>query len=470
LYNLPWLAIFGNQGFFKYYESCFFLSLLITPLLIKAQSGFGEAQLIDVFNFQVTKVHVADIDGDNDTDVLFIAQNENTIAWYENLDGEGTFGSINYVTQNIENTQYLDTADFDGDGALDIIITSPTDNKVVWYKNLDGQGTFSNAQIIDNNALFAKQVKAADIDGDNDKDVVVAIKNESKVVWYENLDGLGTFSTEKIISGNATGVYSLDIADLDGDEYLDVLTNSSSIGKPSWFKNLDGQGNFGTENIIDLLGTFKMIATDLDGDNDQDLVKEHLVDGVVNLHWYENTDGLGTFIQKQLIADDFQPSDFYSTDLDNDNDNDLLVTYVGDGKITWFENLDGLGTFGNRRIIDELASISIVAADIDGDGYNDIAANNDQSQVVWYKNQTYLSLNDFNVQDVVLVPNPTTGLISIEGLQAINSIKVYDSLGRLVLEQSNPSNQLDISNLSSGLLFVQIETNKGSLVKKAIKE
>lgn len=446
------------------------LGLVITPLLSLAQSGFGEAQLIGD-DFQTTKVYAADIDNDGDIDVLVSGWNYDTIAWYENLDGLGTFGTINYVTQNLAGTQSLDMADIDGDGDKDILTSSPTDNKIVWYENLDGLGNFSNALIIDNNAPFAKQVKTADIDGDNDIDVVGAIRDESKVVWYENIDGLGTFSTEKIISGNATGVYSIDIADLDGDEYLDVLANSSSIARPSWFKNLDGQGNFGTENIIDLIGTFKMITTDIDGDNDQDIVKQHHIDDVVVLHWYENTDGLGTFTQKQLITDAFQPSDIYAVDVDNDGDNDLLVTYVGDGKITWFENLDGLGTFGNRRIIDELASISIVAADIDGDGYKDVVTRINQSQVVWYKNLTYLGLYENNLPSIALVPNPTSGMLNIKSDIFITKIKVYDTLGRLVLEQdNNPTNQLDISNLSTGLLFVQIETEKGNFVKKVIKE
>jgi hypothetical protein len=41
---------------------------------------------------------------------------------------------------------------------------------------------------------------------------------------------------------------------------------------------------------------------------------------------------------------------------------------------------------------------------------------------------------------------------------------------RLVLEQNNPSNQLDICNLSSGLLFVKIKIDNGSLTKKVIKD
>ena len=442
--------------------------LFLTPFFISAQSGFGEAQLIGD-DFQTTKVIAADIDNDGDIDVLSSGWNYDTIAWYENLDGQGTFGSVQYVTQSLDFTQSLSTADFNGDGAIDILATSKGDDKVVWYENLDGQGTFSTAHIIDDFANHAEQAMAADIDGDDDIDVVHALSTESKVVWYENLDGEGNFSAEKIITNTATGVYSLDIADVDGDGFIDVLANSSSIAMPSWYKN-DGLGNFGTENIIDLNGTLKLVTADIDGDNNQDIIKEHIIDGIVKIHWLENTDGLGTFTQNQQITDIIQPSDIFPEDIDNDGDIDLLITYVGDGKISWFENLDGLGTFGERRIIEDLASISIVAADIDGDGYKDVVTRINQSQVVWYKNLTYLGVNDNNLQNIVLIPNPTSGVIKIENNAIpINNITIYNVLGKLVLLQKNTTS-VDITSLQTGIYFLKINTLEGNIIKKVIKE
>ncbi len=464
------VAYISNQSYLNIMIKNIFLLLLLAPFIGKAQTGFGEAQSIGD-DFQTTKVYAADLDNDGDIDVLASGWNYDTIAWYENLDGLGNFGTVNYVDQNIDATQSLSTADFDGDGDEDILATSTGDDKVVWYENLDGLGGFSTAHIIDNNAISAKQALAADIDNDNDMDVVVAIRDESKVAWYENLDGQGTFSAEKIITSTATGVYQIDIADLDGDGFLDVLTNSSSIGYPSWFKNLDGLGNFGAENIIDLIGTFEVIAADVDGDNDQDLFKMESTGGLHTVHWLENTDGAGNFMQKQTISNYNSNRDLYAVDIDNDGDNDLLVTYVGDGKITWFENLDGLGTFGDRKIIEDLASISIVAADIDGDGYKDVVTRINQSQVVWYKNITYLDINDHNLQNITLVPNPTNGTINIQNISLpIKSIAVYNIIGKLVLSQKNTNNSIDMSTLQRGLYLVTIETLDGMMIKKVVKE
>ena len=76
----------------------------------------------------------------------------------------------------------------------------------------------------------------------------------------------------------------------------------------------------------------------------------------------------------------------------------------------------------------------------------------------------------FQENNVSIYPNPTKDLIYIESNNTINAVKIFDTLVRLVLEQNNPSNQIDVSNLSSGLLFVQIEIDNGSLSKKVIKD
>ena len=38
-------------------------------------------------------VFAADVDGDGDLDVLSASQGDDKIAWYENTDGAGSFGS-----------------------------------------------------------------------------------------------------------------------------------------------------------------------------------------------------------------------------------------------------------------------------------------------------------------------------------------------------------------------------------------
>ena len=83
------------------------------------------------------------------------------------------------------------------------------------------------------------------------------------------------------------------------------------------------------------------------------------------------------------------------------------------------------------------------------------------------------SVDDFELNSLfTLYPNPVQDVLTIENNSnfLLNTIMVYDVLGRLVLQENNPTAQLDVSNVASGLLFVQLETDKGVLVKKILKE
>ena len=64
--------------------------------------------------------------------------------------------------------------------------------------------------------------------------------------------GYTQFGTQQIITANAIGAKSVYAADLDGDGDMDVLSSSEVDEKVAWYKNLDGLGNFGSQQVISL--------------------------------------------------------------------------------------------------------------------------------------------------------------------------------------------------------------------------
>ncbi|SRX52759.1 FG-GAP-like repeat-containing protein [Aequorivita sp. CIP111184] len=373
----------------------FFIVLCVN--LSNAQINFQE-NIIDSNIMDGPKaIYAADLDGDGDMDVLSASSSNNKITWYENTDGQGSFGIQHIITTTAETVQSVFAIDLDGDGDLDVLSASQSDNTIAWYENTNGLGAFGGKNVISSNADTAKSVYATDIDGDGDMDVLSASFNDDKVAWYENVDGLGNFGSENIITTSANGAQSVYAADLDGDGDMDVLSASFNDYKINWYENTDGQGFFGLPRVI--VGTpndFKtcVFSADFDGDGDMDVLSSSW-QGSKRIAWYENTDGQGNFSVENVITNNVaNATSIFASDIDNDGDMDVISASQTDDKIAWYENTDGQGSFGVLQSISTNAdgAQSVFAADINGDGAMDIvAASYSDHKISWFKNLAILN-------------------------------------------------------------------------------
>ena len=446
---------------------------------INTNAQFGEQRIIDEYDFlSPWSIFVTDIDGDGYLDVLSASTADNTLAWYKNLDGLGGFGEQQIITNNLESTQYITAADIDGDGDMDVLATALFADLVVWYENEDGLGNFGAQQIISSTLLLPKMVIAGDVDSDGALDVIIASNADNKVTWFKNLDGLGTFGSPQIISNNSLTPTSVFFADIDGDGDGDIVSESSSNNYPCWYENLDGLGNFGTQQEItnDTTGSYYVISEDVDGDLDLDIIG--LEFGGNTIAWYENTDGQGAFGAKQIITTDVNaPRQIFMADLDNDGDKDIMYNSqeVIDPQFNAWQENDGQGNFGEQQIIttNVQASRGIFAADIDNDGDMDAFSTSiADHKIAWYENYTILGVEETLALKISLHPNPANTLINITNTSTytINAIQISDIQGKLIKHVEVNSSQLDISHLQAGVYLVKITTDQGSLVKKIIKE
>lgn len=86
-----------------------------------------------------------------------------------------------------------------------------------------------------------------------------------------------------------------------------------------------------------------------------------------------------------------------------------------------------------------------------------------------------LSTTTFLASEFSVHPNPTSGRIAVSGMASgkINKISITDSNGRIVKLQEfgDVSNaELNISDLSSGIYIMSIGSEKGTAIKKIIKQ
>lgn len=433
-----------------------------------------------------TFVDVADLDGDYDGDV--IVAHGGGISWFENKLDSNIWGQEQFVGY-ISNPREVYSADLDSDSDMDLVTASCFDDQIVWYENYNGLGNFQQHNFPSFSGGW-KVLFIANIDGDNDQDVIVGSSVLSQIVWFENIDGHGNFTVKHPITTSVWGPRSLYAEDVDNDNDMDIFVADQYDNKILWFENIDGFGNFGSPNVIDtadnVIDPFDILACDIDGDSDKDVLSNSNWNNKVV--WYENMDGAGNFGTQNIISDSaLRPRSVYASDLDNDNDIDVLSASGGDGKLVWFENLDGNGTFRESLIGMGNDPWDIFATDIDGDEKTDVLSGV-QHKIIWFQNggpTTNINKPITNLPDKIGVrqnfPNPFNPLTqirySIPTSQNV-TITLYNILGQKIktlLSQKQTAGEHMViwdarddsgQPVSSGIYFYQLRAGDFTETKK----
>ncbi len=449
---------------------------MTSVLCMNVNAQFGPQQVITTNSDGANFVYAVDIDGDNDMDVVVTSWYDDKMSWFENTDGYGNFGTEQVITINeLEGMHFIYASDLDGDGDMDLLVNSYFGDKVVWFENLNGLGSFGTPQTITTLTNGPKQIYASDLDGDGDMDVLSASYDDSTVAWYENINGQGNFGTQQIISNTLIGAWSILAIDIDNDGDKDVLAAQYGGFSIVWFENINGQGSFGPQQIITTTAdsTRSLYAADLDNDGDMDVLAA--IEDDDKIAWYENTDGQGNFGNQQIInASADAASSVYAVDIDGDGDMDVLSASYQDHKIAWYENLDGLGSFGVPQIIISTAyrAMSVYACDIDGDGDMDVlSASQDDDTVAWYENQHPLAVDENTVVKFYVYPNPARNITTIS-LKTEATYSLVNIQGQMIQEGKLVSgdNFIDVSQYPSGLYFINVKTEEGKTILKLIKQ
>ena len=135
------------------------------------------------------------------------------------------------------------TADFDRDGDMDVLSASLDAPKIAWYENVDGEGTFGDQQVITTEAFGAMSLHPADLDGDGDVDVLSRI-SDGDIVWYEQFE-LAPGDANRDAQFN-----QFDIVDvLQAGKYLTAQSATWSEG------DFNGDGVFDQADLIAALQT-----------------------------------------------------------------------------------------------------------------------------------------------------------------------------------------------------------------------
>lgn len=369
--------------------------------------SFSGANVVNDANDSILRsVQVADLNGTGAPDFMAAigGQSENRVVRHENTDGNGTFSTADTITTALELPRSVRAADFDGDDDLDIVSAAVgfSDGGLSWYENLGEEGFSAPNAITGTGSVSAY---AADLDRDGDQDLLAASSGDFKVAWHENTDGEGSFSDQNELADadDPTSVFAADVRENADPEVFFTSAGTNEIGVQVNRLN-SSEGDFSNPIYInDEPGPMVAVeAADFDGDGDPDVAAAEN-----ETAWYEN-DGTGEFSLEKMVSDS-AASDVHTADLDGDGDRDLLTASSGDGTVTWYENLDD-GLISGRNVIatHSREPSTVDAADLDEDGDLDVLAGlgkasfDDEEQIVWYEN---LDGNGFSSKNVILQEN-----------------------------------------------------------------
>ena len=313
------------------------------------------------------------------------------VTWWENDNGLGTSWTEVIIDASFDGASSVTTADFDGDGDLDVASTATVADTVSWWENNNGLGTSWTETAISTTFDGAIAVYAADVDGDGHMDIVAAAIHGNDVAWWENTTGDGSTWTEHVIDNNAARASSVHAADIDGDNDLDIVGTAQDHDDVIWWENNNGNGTSWSKHVVadTFDGAFSAYAADVDDDGDLDLIGAAFFADAV--HWWENTAADGSSWTEHVLDADYNgASAVYADDVDGDGDLDILGAARDHDDITWWENLAGDGSTWEEHTVDPIfdGATAVSTSDINGDGKVDIVgAAFNAYDVAWWEHK-----------------------------------------------------------------------------------
>ncbi|SEU30768.1 Ig-like domain (group 1) [Stigmatella erecta] len=285
-------------------------------------------------------------------------------------------GSIDAALQLVASSKPSASAtpDLDGDGRLDLVVTSEGTSSVDIARGL-GNGTFTafTAVPLGTGAVNPQGVASGDFNADGRMDLVTANTSSGSVALLL-ANGSGGYDISTLSSGSSTRAVAT--ADFDLDGHLDVAAvNTGANNVRVFFGN--GDGTFGESKTLNTAGgPYALVVVDLNGDGRPDIATANSVSG--NVTSLRNDGGrgftaLGGFTarpgSRALVAGDFN----------RDNKADLAVANYGDDSVSVLLG-QGTGTFA--AAINTTATVGaqefrqprgVTVGDFNADGWPDVA-------------------------------------------------------------------------------------------------
>jgi FG-GAP-like repeat/FG-GAP repeat len=281
--------------------------------------------------------------------------------------GDGTFQTpVAYPADYYSNG--IAVADFNGDGNLDVAVTSYQQHTVSIYFG-NGDGTFQAP--VDYNVFYPPRALAiGDFDLDGSRDLAVGDNQGDVFILLNNGDGTFRLAANASLGGPVTAIA---VGDFNGDGIPDLAGADAFNGPGLTIAMGNGDGTFQDPvgYVTDGRLPTSVAVGDFNGDGTMDIVTANGGPGSVSVFL---NNGDGTFQPAVNYAAGYLPSSVACADLNGDGNVDLVVANPYGNRDIKVLLGNGDGTFQaplSYPVGDH--PFAVAAGDFNGDNYPDLA-------------------------------------------------------------------------------------------------
>lgn len=390
-------------------------------------------------------IFAEDINDDGFLDVICAGADANSIAWWQNNGSQPTTWTKHTVDDNFDGALYVNAADIDDDGNIDILGAAFEGDELAWWKSSGGENIEWTKYVVKESYTDAHEVMPYDIDLDGDMDIVGVSAGLNVISWFENDGNVPIGWTEHIVVSDFTGARSVDAMDIDGDGDIDLCGAALDDDEIAWWRNDGGSPINWTKFTItsDFTMSHKVQLIDIDQDGDIDILGTAYLSGI---SWWRNDGGETISWTREIITGNSTTVIAWALDIDLDSDNDIIASSQGSGYISYFIN-SGINSLDfDFNFLDHLPGAwPIFYGDFDNDGDNDIVCGgNSADEIRWYENDIITTSVDEKVnQEMMIYYNSLTNeicLSSRDGMKGQFKLQIFDNMGRNLFSRLYNSN------------------------------
>ncbi|MEL6988070.1 MAG: VCBS repeat-containing protein, partial [Bacteroidota bacterium] len=275
------------------------------------------------------EVGVGDFDKDGINDIAISNASQ---RWYKGPD----FSTWYTIGTSDGGPYAARVADINGDGWDDLISSDGArtaddiPGHIYVYLNPtdtgDVTGTWQRIVVYSGDVRHQNDMRIADMDGDGKLDIIERTWSDERVVVALQNDDITNWTVRPFDTGENGRPEGISAGDIDGDGEMEIVLSGVYWDNPGGWRT--GQPIEYTVDTEFIQEEVKSAVGDIDNDGDNDIYMGSAEGGFVYLAWYENT-GIsngGVNFSKHIIKDEFGKCHMVElVDIDNDNDLDICT-------------------------------------------------------------------------------------------------------------------------------------------------